>query len=79
MFKCIAVYDGQYVGADRVLADGVDCAYICDIAIHPEFQGQGLGKHIVSELLKLSMGHKKSFFMPYPVKRHFIKNLALNV
>ena len=76
MFKCIAVYAGQYVGAGRVLADGVDCAYICDVAIHPEFQGQGLGKHIVSELLKLSMGHKKIILYAVLGKEAFYKKLG---
>jgi hypothetical protein len=33
MFCCFA-YDGnRLVGAGRVLADGRDCAYLCDIAV----------------------------------------------
>ena len=34
-FKVFA-YDGErLVGAGRAIADGVDCAYLCDVAIHP--------------------------------------------
>lgn len=76
MFKCIAVYNGQYVGAGRVLADGVDCAYICDVAIHPEFQGKGLGKYIVSALLNLSRDHKKVILYSVPGKEDFYKKFG---
>ena len=35
-FKCF-VYDGAVlIGVGRALSDGLDCSYICDIAIHPE-------------------------------------------
>lgn len=76
MFKCMAVYNGQYVGAGRVLADGVDCAYICDVAIHPEFQGKGLGKYIVSALLNLSRDHKKVILYSVPGKESFYKKFG---
>jgi ribosomal protein S18 acetylase RimI-like enzyme len=43
MYKCF-IYDGEkLVGAGRALADGVDVSYICDVAIHPEYQGRGHG------------------------------------
>jgi GNAT superfamily N-acetyltransferase len=61
-FKCF-VYDSEkLIGAGRALADGVDCAYICDIAVHPDYQGTGLGKEIVNSLLNQSKGHKKFGF-----------------
>ena len=41
------------------LSDGLDCSYICDIAIHPEYQGLGLGRNIINQLIELSFGHKK--------------------
>ena len=41
MFRCF-VYAGEVlVGAGRALADGVDCAYIADVAVHPDHQGRG--------------------------------------
>ena len=40
-------FDGHsLVGAGRVLADGRDCAYLCDIAVLPGHRGIGLGKAI---------------------------------
>ena len=43
-FKCFVYHKDQLIGAGRGLADGKDCSYLCDIAVHPDYQGQGLGK-----------------------------------
>ena len=58
------------------LADGIDCSYICDVAIHPDFQGQGLGKAIISKLRDLSAGHKKIILYAVPGKEGFYKKLG---
>ena len=44
MFMCFVYAGGVLAGAGRVLADGLDCAYIADVAVHPGHQGRGLGK-----------------------------------
>ena len=59
MFCCFARDNGSLVGAGRVLADGRDCAYLCDVAVLPNYQGTGLGKQIVERLLDKSQGHAK--------------------
>ena len=59
MFSCFARDEGRLVGAGRVLADGRDCAYLCDVAVLPNYQGTGLGKQIVERLLAMSQGHNK--------------------
>ena len=59
MFRAFAFDGGQMVGAGRVLADGRDCAYLCDVAVLPSHQGTGLGKQIVERLLAMSQGHAK--------------------
>src|SRR5688572_15352165 len=43
MFKCIAFDGERIVAAGRAVADGADCSYLCDIVVHPEHQGSGLG------------------------------------
>lgn len=76
MFKCF-VYEGRkLVGVGRALADGVDCSYICDVALLPSHQGLGLGKQIVSKLLELSRGHKKIILYSVPGKESFYKKLG---
>lgn len=59
MFKCFVYDAGKLIAAGRALADGVDCSYICDVAVHPEYQGQGLGKQLVSRLVEISKDHRK--------------------
>ena len=51
MFKRFAFEDGKLVAAGRVLADGIDVAYLCYVALLPSHQGRGLGRQIVSDLL----------------------------
>ncbi len=76
MFKCFVCDEGKLVGVGRVLADGVDCAYICDVALLPSHQGLGLGKQIVSELVRLSSGHKKIILYSVPGRESFYKKLG---
>jgi ribosomal protein S18 acetylase RimI-like enzyme len=58
-YKCFVYDENKIVGVGRALADGVDASYICDVAIHPEYQGQGIGKAIVSKLVEFSKGYNK--------------------
>jgi ribosomal protein S18 acetylase RimI-like enzyme len=66
MFKCFVYTDGMLVGAGRALADGLDCSYIADVAVHPEHQGVGLGKAVVGKLVALSGNHKKIILYANP-------------
>ncbi|MCR4377632.1 MAG: GNAT family N-acetyltransferase [Rhodospirillales bacterium] len=78
MFKLFVHQNGKLVGAGRALADGVDCSYICDVAVLPNHQGAGLGKEIVTRLLKLSQGHKKIILYSVPGKEPFYKKLGFD-
>jgi citrate lyase synthetase len=71
LFKCFVREDGKLVGVGRALADGIDCSYLCDIAILPSHQGIGLGQQIVSKLVDLSRGHKKIILYAVPGKEPF--------
>jgi ribosomal protein S18 acetylase RimI-like enzyme len=75
-FKCFVRDRGTLVAAGRVLADGVDCAYLCDVAVHPNFQGLGLGSAIVSRLKELSAGHKKIILHAKPGTEGFYRRLG---
>lgn len=59
MFKCFVYESGKLIAAGRALADGVDCSYICDVAVHPDYQGKGLGKQVVMKLVEFSQDHRK--------------------
>ena len=42
----------KLIGFARAVADGVFNAMLLDIVIHPDFQGQGIGKQVVTNLVK---------------------------
>jgi len=71
------VHDGdRLVGAGRALADGGDCSYICDIAFLPDYQGAGLGKQMVGDLVERSRGHRKIILYAVPGKEPFYKKFG---
>jgi ribosomal protein S18 acetylase RimI-like enzyme len=77
-FKCFVYASEELVGAGRALADGLDCSYIADVAVHPEFQGKGLGKAIIGKLVALSKGHKKIILYANPGTEGFYQNIGFH-
>ena len=76
MFMCFVYDSEQLIAAGRALADGKDCSYICDVAVHPSHQGRGLGKEAVSRLVDFSKEHKKIILYAAPGKEPFYKKLG---
>ena len=74
-FKVFAYRDDRLVGAGRALADGLDCAYIADVAVHPGEQGQGLGADIIRRLAAAARGHKKIILYANPGTESFYRRL----
>jgi predicted N-acetyltransferase YhbS len=71
MFKCIA-FDGEKIAAaGRAVADGVDTSYLCDVVVHPDYQGSGLGKELIQRLIRLSEGHRKIILYAVPGREPF--------
>lgn len=62
-FLVNAVCDGKSVGIVRVLTDMLTDAYITDVIVSPDFQGRGLGRklldQVVSRLKELSVNNVK--------------------
>ena len=75
-FVCFVFNGTQLVGAGRAMADGVDCSYLCDIAVHPDYRGAGLGKGIVSRLVERSRGHRKIILYSAPGKEPFYRKFG---
>lgn len=76
MFKRFAFEDGKLVAAGRVLSDGIDVAYLCDVALLPSHQGRGLGKRIVADLLAQVRDHNKIILYAAPGKEGFYAALG---
>ncbi len=77
-FKCFLYAGEGLIGVGRALADGLDCSYIADVAVHPEFQGQGLGKEIIRKLVALSKGHKKIILYANPGTEGFYQAIGFH-
>jgi ribosomal protein S18 acetylase RimI-like enzyme len=76
MFKWLA-YDGEkIIAAGRAVADGVDCSYLCDIVVHPAYQGSGLGKELIQRLVTASKGHRKMILYAVPGREPFYEKLG---
>lgn len=76
MFKCFVFDQELLVGAGRAVADGIDCSYLCDVAVHPGYQGRGLGKAIIGKLRDASASHRKIILYANPGKEGFYKKLG---
>ncbi len=49
----VSVYDGnKIVAMARVIGDMGLCYYIKDVVVRPEYQGKGIGRLLIGELLK---------------------------
>ena len=75
-YKCF-VYEGAVVvGAGRALADGRDCSYICDVAVHPGQRGRGLGRQLLelAETAARSAGYRSIYLFTHEL---MTENLAL--
>lgn len=50
---CFAVYDDkEQIAFARVVTDYSTIAYLCDVFVVQKYQGQGVGKLLIGELLK---------------------------
>lgn len=76
MFVRFAYLDGALAGAGRALADGLDCAYIADVAVRPEHQGRGLGTEIIRSLVAAASGHRKIILYANPGAEPFYVKLG---
>jgi GNAT superfamily N-acetyltransferase len=76
MFRCFVRTGSELVGAGRALADGLDAAYLADIAVHPDHQGRGLGQAIVRDLVRQCQGHRKILLYANPGAEPFYRRLG---
>jgi ribosomal protein S18 acetylase RimI-like enzyme len=76
MFRCFVYEGGRLIAAGRALADGIDCSYICDVAVHPAHQGKGIGKAVVARLVERSRGHRKIILYAVAGKEPFYRTLG---
>jgi GNAT superfamily N-acetyltransferase len=70
------VFDGdRLIGCGRALSDGIYQAALYDIAVLPEYQGQGIGRSIMETLLA-RVGHCNVILYAAPGKEAFYQKLG---
>ncbi|MDE5630231.1 MAG: GNAT family N-acetyltransferase [Bacilli bacterium] len=48
----VSIYDGEKaIGFGRMIGDQIRFLYICDIMVRPEYQGQGVGRIIMENII----------------------------
>lgn len=72
---CFAWVDGQLVGAARATSDGVFYATVLDVAVDPGFQGAGIGRRMMRELLR-RLSVQKVYLTTVPGKEGFYEKLG---
>ncbi len=74
--KVVFVYDSdELIGCGRLLTDGSYQGVLYDIVVSSDYQGQGLGKAIVAELLK-EQDDKNILLYASPGKEGFYEALG---
>ena len=73
-YAAFALHRGRLVGAGRAFGDEVDCAVICDLAVHPDFWGNGLGSTILETLMQKVRHHPRIVLYAKPGKESFYMN-----
>lgn len=56
-FLLSASYNGHRIGIVRILTDMITDAYITDVIVHPQFQGKGIGKLLITQALSSLKRH----------------------
>jgi len=52
LFGCVVLFKEKPIGCGRVIGDGGIYFYIQDIIVLPEYQGRGIGKMIMNEVME---------------------------
>jgi N-acetylglutamate synthase-like GNAT family acetyltransferase len=77
-YTVFALHRGRLVGAGRAFGDEVDCAVICDLAVHPDFQANGLGTAILETLMQKVRHHLRVILYAKPGKESFYMKRGFN-
>jgi ribosomal protein S18 acetylase RimI-like enzyme len=70
----------QLIGFVRILSDGIYHAYILHMIVHPDYQGRGIGKAIMKELMRM-LGEQRLVptLVAAPGKAKFYKKFGFEI
>lgn len=52
--------NGRIVGMARLIGDGVLYFFLVDVIVHPEYQGKGIGRLLVENILEFIRSNRKT-------------------
>lgn len=63
-YMIVAKDDDRTIGLTRLVSDGGYIAYIADVIVHPDYQGKGIGKHLLLDVLQhIKDGMKEGYLV----------------
>lgn len=78
-YAAVFIYHGdRLIGFGRAISDGEYQAAVYDCAVHPEFQGQGLGRMLMEHLLP-RIAHCNIMLFATPGKEGFYQKLGFRI
>lgn len=77
-YAVFVLHRGRLIGAGRAFGDEVDCAVICDLAVHPDFQASGCGEQILELLKQRVRHHLRIILYAKPGKENFYLKRGFN-
>lgn len=75
-YICIVKKKNEIIGFGRTVDDGKYYANLVDIAIHPDYQGQGIGKKIVEAISEQLVGYHFITLTAAPGKAGFYEKIG---
>ncbi len=77
-YAVTAFCDDVIIGAGRSFGDEFDCAVICDLAVMPAFQGQGIGEQMLKRLIEKVKHHQRIVLYAKPGTEEFYRKFGFS-
>lgn len=74
-FRYLGFYQGELVATARAISDFTSASYLCDVAVHPDYQGRGWGKVLMARVMQDLAPLGKVFIYAVPDKIDFYQHL----
>ncbi len=68
--------DDKIVGFARGISDGVRYAQVLDVLVHPDYRRMGIGKEVVSRLVKEPAMQVRAVILGTPSRRDFYESVG---
>lgn len=77
-FRYLGYYNGELVATARAISDLTYASYLCDVAVHPHYQGRGWGKTLMNRVMADLTPLGKVFIYSVPEKMDFYQRLGFH-